>query len=152
MLLVFLYDVIHTAPGVDIPPQTDPGGRLLVTILALLTALSPLVLVKYQNKKNQNPSNGPTPVPAASDTPRLDATQGYLEKYVASLEKRVEQTEAKNAELDRKYAELMERHSVQTAQLATTNVQLETVHAANLELRDKLHLMEGQLRGRGYDR
>lgn len=149
MLLMFLlYTVAEPGSQLDLPPADDPAGRWIATTVAVLTVLGPLAAAKLQAKKGA--TNGPSPsTPVESATPRLDVTQGYLERYVASLEKRVEHTEAKNDELDRKNLELLDKLSAATAQIATMSVQLEQVHAANLELRDQVHMMQGQLRGRG---
>ena len=140
MLLVFLLDVLQPAPGLDIPPQTDPTGRLIVTILTLLGALSPLVLARIQNKKN--PSNGPTPLTPASDTPRLDVGQQYLERFVKSLEDRVIHAESRADELDRRCQALLEDR-------ATIKAELKAVRADNTELRDEVHLLRGRLMGHG---
>lgn len=151
MLLLLLYLAADPGSNLDLPPADDPTGRWIATSIAALTVIGPLIAARIQAKKS--PANGPTsPATDPSATPRLDATQGYLERYVASLEHRVEQTEARNAELDRKYLELLDKYAATNAKLATTQAQLEAVHHDNLELRDEVHLMRGQLRGRGNDR
>ena len=153
LLLVLIYSFAEPGTNLDLPPADDPTGRWIATGVAVLTVIGPLIAARIQAKKGS--ANGPVTTvadPSASSTPRLDVTQDYLQKYIASLEKRVEQTEAKNEEAERRYLDLLAKYADVNAKLATTNAQLENVHAANLELRDQLHLLQGQLRGRGNDR
>lgn len=116
--------------------------------VAVIVPLSAIAAAKIQAKKN--PINGPAPLPVVdSTTPRLDVGQAYLAQFVTHLTDRVKLTEAKNEDLERKYLELLEKYATTRAELATTNTRLEAVTADNVDLRDEVNVLTGQLRGRG---
>lgn len=147
-MLLFLLLTAAEQGGLDLPPADDRLGQLLAWSAAILVPASAVVAAKIQARKN--PINGPTPIPAPdSATPRLDVGQAYLAQFVTHLTDRVKLTEAKNEDLERKFLELMEKYATTRAELATTNARLEAVTADNVELRDNVNVLTGQLRGRG---
>lgn len=139
LLFLFLIGAATTpGSGVDIPPATDPTGRMIAVGVAILAFLGPITAAKLSAKKGVH--NGPTPLDSA--TPRLDVGQQYLERYVQNLEDRVKSTEGENRDLKKQVIELIEDR-------ATLKAQNEALRVDLTELRDEVHELRGQLRGRG---
>lgn len=148
MLLFLFLTAAESSNGLDLPPANDLLGRWMAFAVAILVPLSAIAAAKVQAKKN--PINGPTPtVSPDSATPRLDVGQAYLAQFVTHLTDRVKLTEAKNEDLERKFLDVLEKYATTRAELATTNARLEAVTADNVDLRDEVNVLTGQLRGRG---
>lgn len=144
MLLYLLMVVAEPGNGVEIPPATDPTGRIIALAVAFLAVVGPYATAKVSAKKGV--TNGPAPLNGApSPLPRLDAGEEYLKKYVKGLEHDVETLKAENADQRKQILEL-------TKISATSIAQNEALRADIASLREEIHELRGQLRGRGSGR
>jgi septal ring factor EnvC (AmiA/AmiB activator) len=119
--------------GLDLPPKDDLAGRWIVGAVLILTPLIPYLVAKVQAKKPA--SNGPTPLTADSATPRIDAGQQYLERFVKSLEDRIKATEAKNEDLSQQVQKLLQERATFAAQVESLHADVVELRADNVELR-----------------
>lgn len=140
-MLLYLF-ILAVEPGnsVEIPPATDPTGRLIAVALATLAVLGPYFNSKVSAKKGV--SNGPTPLNGASPTPRLDVSQQYLETYVKSLLDRAQAAEAEARDVKKQVMTLIEDR-------ATFRAENKALREDIAELRGEVLELRGQLRGRG---
>lgn len=145
MLLYLLLSAVAPGNGgLDIPPADDPTGRIIVIVVAGLAVLGPYITAKVAAKKGA--SNGPVPLASPdSPTPRLDLGQQYLERYVKGLEDSVKSVESENVDLRKQLLGLIEDR-------ATFRAQNEALRADIAGLREEIHELRGQLRGRGSGR
>lgn len=145
MLLYLLLSATEPGNAVELPPATDPTGRLIALALAFLAVAGPYATAKVSAKKGV--SNGPTPLNGSSSSPlpRLDERADYLKIYMGGLEREVETLKALNAEQQKQILEL-------TRVSATSIAQNEALRADIAGLREEIHELRGQLRGRGSGR
>lgn len=144
MLLFLVLAAAEVQPqnGIDLPPATDRPGQIITAALIAISLIVPYAIARVKAKGPVSNSRSQPPV-ADSSTPRLDVTQGYLERYVADLVKRVEIAEAKCDDLQRQNAGLQ-------VTCARFEVQLESVRDDFRESNAKVTFLEGQLRGRDH--
>lgn len=157
MLLLLLIAASTTSTGpLDSSSAADPTSRWIALAVAFLPVAGSIIAAKIQAKRN--PTNGPNPL-VESATPRLDASQGYLERYVKHLDDQVKATEqryeerlraaeAKYEDLERRFLTAFQERAQTQIQLSTVTAQLEAMKADNADLRDRVHELQGRLRGR----
>ncbi len=138
MLLYLLMSAVEPGSGVEIPPATDPTGRIIALVVAFLAVAGPYLTAKVSAKKGIG--NGPTPINGSTPVPRLDLGQQYLERYVKGLEDTVKSVEDENKVLRKQVLDLIEDR-------ATFKTQNEALRADIASLRDEVHELRGQLRG-----
>lgn len=144
MLLYLFILAVEPGNGVEIPPATDPTGRIIALAVAFLAVVGPYATAKVSAKKGV--SNGPTPLNGTpSTTPRLDERADYLKIYVKGLEDAVEALKLENAEQRKQILEL-------TRVSATSIAQNEALREDIAGLREEIQELRGQLRGRGNGR
>jgi polyhydroxyalkanoate synthesis regulator phasin len=141
MLLVLLLNaaVEPGNNGLDIPPASDPTGRVIALLVASLAVVGPYATAKVTAKRGA--SNGPTPLPVSdAATNRLDLNADYLKKYVAGIELEVEELKKENSAQRQQIIALIEDR-------ATFRAQNEALRADIAELRTEVSELRGQLRG-----
>jgi hypothetical protein len=143
LLFLLLAAVEPGSAGVEIPPATDPTGRIIAVAVAFLAVVGPYATAKVSAKKGA--INGPAPIGDHAATASLDVGQQYLERYVKGLEDNVKSVEAENVILRKQVLELVEDRAMFKAQN-------EALRADIAGLRDEIHELRGQLRGRGDGR
>ena len=156
MLLALLLAAVEPGTGLDLPPDSDPTGRLIVAAVALIGAVSPILLAKIQAKKNA--SNTPTPLPGDSPTPRLDVGEGMAQRLFKELEdRRIEDAaryearlaaaEAKSEDLRKQVQSLIEERATFRAQVESFRAENAELRAENVEVRAELRALRGRLNG-----
>jgi len=145
MLLNLILSAVDPSSPVDLPPATDPTGRVIALALAFLAVAGPYATAKVSAKKGV--TNGPPLAGngAVAPLPRLDVGQQYLERYIKGLEDDVEALKAENAIQRQQVLQL-------TGDRATFLAQNEALREDIAGLRAEIQELRGQLRGRGSGR
>jgi septal ring factor EnvC (AmiA/AmiB activator) len=151
LLLLLIAVAAATTPAggsLDIPPAPDPKSTWIAIGLALLPVMGTILAAKIQSRKGS--SNGPTPL--GPETPRLDVGEHYLRRHVETLEERVKAAEAESRDLRVQIIQLIEDRATFKTQNEALRADLAEQERRHADLRDELHELRGQLRGRGHDR
>lgn len=139
----------------------DTGLAWAVVLVTALGALCPVVAGMLKARRDVPPSNSRTaPAVGVVDTitPRIDASQGYLDKWAAEVESKAKAAEAryaaleqrhdaKIAELEKRQFELQGKYFELQGKNARTEAEVESLRRENHELREELSLLRGRLMG-----
>lgn len=149
-MLLLLLLIAATTPGngsIDLPPASDPAGRWIAAGVAVLIPALAIVKAKIEAKKN--PSNGPTPLVATLQTPRLDVNEEYLKEYVKGLVEDRATFKAENRELKAQVIELVEDRATFKAENKALRIDVARMQGEMAELQGEMAELRGRLRGRG---
>ena len=144
----------------NLPADTGLAWAVVI-VTGLGAACSVAVAAIKARRSGEAPSNSRTaPAVGVIDTitPRIDASQGYLDKWAAEVESKAKaaearyealerRTEARVGELEKRQFELQGKYFELQGKNARTEAEVESLRRENHELREELSLMRGRLMG-----
>lgn len=160
-LLWVLMTVVEPGAGLDLPPQNDLFGRIIIGAAMILTPLMPFFVARISAKKSPSNAAGAPPIAVTAELarPRLDIGQEYLEKYVQRLEEDVKKTEAgyekrltvheaKHDDLEQRYQATIEERAILKTRLTALEAENVEIRADNAELRAEIRALRGRINER----